>query len=67
MQIASSCTSTIFDADIDFLSPKLELRLGYKGEHYGIYCGIGAEYMHPYSKGFDDKLMLRISFGTWIF
>jgi opacity protein-like surface antigen len=67
MQIASACTSTIFNADIDFLSPKLELRLGYKGDYYGVYCGIGAEYMHTYSKDFDDKLMLRISFGTWIF
>ncbi len=67
LEVAASCVSTILDADVRYLLPRLDFRVGFKGSHYGAYCGLGVAVFHPYTKGFDDKVMMSVSFGCWIF
>ncbi len=67
LEVFGGCTSTILNADVDYLSPRIDFRFGYKGEHCGYYSSLGVTFISPYSDGFKRKLLFCFSFGCWIF
>jgi hypothetical protein len=51
---ALSCSTTYVKTDVNYLTPKFEVRWGVGRQdrsiipNFGLYCGVGVQYIHPY-------------------
>lgn len=61
---ALSCSTTYIKTDVNYLTPKFEVRWGVGRldrsiiPYFGLYCGLGVQYMHPYDTGLMSNMVL---------
>lgn len=63
-----SCGSTYYKTDLNYLTPKFEVRWGVNMNRFGPFVGIGVQYLHPYgNSSVPDMTMMYAKVGVRLF
>ena len=63
-----SCGSTYYKTDLNYLTPKFEVRWGAKLNRFGMFVGLGAQYLHPYGNStVPNMTMMYAKVGVRLF
>lgn len=63
-----SCGSTFYKTDLNYLTPKFEVRWGVNMNRFGPFVGIGVQYLHPYGNStVPNMTMMYAKVGVRLF
>jgi hypothetical protein len=63
-----SCNTTYIKSDLNYLTPKFEVRWGAKMGRFGPFVGLGVQYLHPYDNGtVPNMTMVYAKIGARLF
>lgn len=63
-----SCGSTVYRVNLSYLTPKLEVHWGANMNGFGLFVGLGVQYLHPYGNStFPDMTIMYAKIGARLF
>ena len=63
-----SCGSTVYESDFSYLTPKFEVHWGANMYGFGLFIGLGMQYLHPYGNStVPDMTMMYAKIGVRLF